>query len=232
MVEISALNAEEYTDYTQSQFDKIYPELVELYPEPRCGLDFENPYQLLIATILSAQSTDVQVNKITPALFKRFPTPEALAASTVEEIEQYVKSTGFYHNKAKSLLGTGRMLVEKYSGVVPAKMEELIKLPGAARKTANVVLGNAFGINAGIPVDTHVTRLSQRLALSKYTTPEKIEVDLMRESRQEEWALVSHRLIWHGRKVCIARKPLCHQCPLSQDCPTGRSILMLANKTS
>jgi len=229
-VEISALNDEEYAAYTQSQFDKIYPKLVELYPEPRSGLDFENPYQLLIATILSAQSTDVQVNKITPALFKRFPTPEILAVSTVEEIEQYVRSTGFYHNKAKSLLGTGRLLVEKYGGVVPASMQDLIKMPGAARKTANVVLGNAFGINVGIPVDTHVTRLSQRLGLSKYITPEKIEVDLMRESPQEQWALVSHRLIWHGRKVCIARKPLCHQCTLALDCPTGRSILMLETK--
>jgi len=229
-VEISALNDEEYAAYTQSQFDKIYPKLVELYPEPRSGLDFENPYQLLIATILSAQSTDVQVNKITPALFKRFPTPEILAVSTVEEIEQYVRSTGFYHNKAKSLLGTGRLLVEKYGGVVPASMQDLIKMPGAARKTANVVLGNAFGINVGIPVDTHVTRLSQRLGLSKYITPEKIEVDLMRESPQEQWALVSHRLIWHGRKVCIARKPLCHQCTLALDCPTGRGILMLETK--
>ena len=229
-MEISALNEEEYAAYTQSQFDKIYPKLVELYPEPRSGLDFENPYQLLIATILSAQSTDVQVNKITPALFKRFPTPEILAASTVEEIEQYVRSTGFYHNKAKSLLGTGRLLVEKYGGVVPASMQDLIKMPGAARKTANVVLGNAFGINVGIPVDTHVTRLSQRLGLSKYITPEKIEVDLMRESPQEQWALVSHRLIWHGRKVCIARKPLCHQCTLALDCPTGRGILMLETK--
>ena len=229
-MEISALNDEEYAAYTQSQFDKIYPKLVELYPEPRSGLDFENPYQLLIATILSAQSTDVQVNKITPALFKRFPTPEALAASTIEEIEQYVRSTGFYHNKAKSLLGTGRLLVEKYGGVVPASMQDLIKMPGAARKTANVVLGNAFGINVGIPVDTHVTRLSQRLGLSKYITPEKIEVDLMRESPQEQWALVSHRLIWHGRKVCIARKPLCHQCTLALDCPTGRGILMLETK--
>ena len=229
-MEISALNDEEYAAYTQSQFDKIYPKLVELYPEPRSGLDFENPYQLLIATILSAQSTDVQVNKITPALFKRFPTPEILAVSTVEEIEQYVRSTGFYHNKAKSLLGTGRLLVEKYGGVVPASMQDLIKMPGAARKTANVVLGNAFGINVGIPVDTHVTRLSQRLGLSKYITPEKIEVDLMRESPQEQWALVSHRLIWHGRKVCIARKPLCHQCTLALDCPTGRGILMLETK--
>ncbi len=203
-----------------AQFACVYPRLVALYPEPRCGLDFENPFQLLIATILSAQCTDVQVNKITPALFARYPDPYAMAQAEQEELEKLIYKTGFYHNKARSLLGASRLIVEQYGGQVPPTMPELLKLPGVARKTASVVLGNAYGINEGIAVDTHVTRLVGRLGLSSNTDPVKIERDLMVLAPREEWTNLSHRLIWHGRQTCEARKPRCGVCQLAEVCPS------------
>jgi endonuclease III len=203
-----------------AQFNTIYPLLVELYPEPQCGLTFQNAFQLLVATILSAQCTDERVNMVTPALFARYPDAFAMAEANPAELEKLIYSTGFYRNKAKSILGASRLLVENYNGVVPKTMPELLKLPGVARKTASVVLGNAYSINDGIAVDTHVTRLSGRLGFSINTTPEKIEQDLMKLAVREEWTNVSHRIIWHGRLVCEARKPKCHQCKLAQHCPS------------
>ncbi len=208
-------------EYAAHQYALIYPLLVELYPQPRCGLDFETPFQLLIATILSAQCTDVRVNLVTPALFARYPTALAMSEANPEELEKLIYTTGFYHNKARSILGASKMLVEQYGGQIPLTMPDLLKLPGVARKTASVVLGNAFGLNEGIAVDTHVTRLAGRLGLSANTTPEKIERDLMRLAPRQEWTNLSHRLIWHGRLVCEARKPRCGSCTLAQVCPSS-----------
>jgi endonuclease III len=203
-----------------AQFAVLYPLLVELYPEPKCGLTFTNAFQLLVATILSAQCTDERVNMVTPGLFARYPDAFAMAEADPAKLEKLIYSTGFYRNKAKSILGASRQIVENYNGIVPQTMPELLKLPGVARKTASVVLGNAYGINEGIAVDTHVTRLSGRLGLSTNTTPEKIEQDLMKLTPREEWTNVSHRIIWHGRLVCEARKPKCHACKLAQYCPS------------
>ena len=204
----------------KAQFERVYPRLVELYPEPRCGLNFENAFQLLIATILSAQCTDERVNMVTPALFTRYPDAAAMAGADPAELEKLIYSTGFYRNKARNILGACKLMVEKYNGQVPDSMEELLKLPGVARKTASVVLGNAFNKNEGIAVDTHVTRLVARLGLSANTEPVKIERDLMALAPREEWTDLSHRLIWHGRLVCDARKPRCHICTLADICPS------------
>jgi endonuclease-3 len=204
----------------KAQFERVYPRLVELYPEPRCGLNFENAFQLLIATILSAQCTDERVNMVTPALFARYPDATAMAGADPAELEKLIYSTGFYRNKARNILGACKLMVEKYGGQVPDSMEELLKLPGVARKTASVVLGNAFNKNEGIAVDTHVTRLVARLGLSANTEPVKIERDLMALAPREEWTDLSHRLIWHGRLVCDARKPRCHICTLAEICPS------------
>ncbi|HEX2913980.1 MAG TPA: endonuclease III [Chloroflexia bacterium] len=206
----------------QRQFEVLYPLLQALYPVPRCGLNFENPFQLLVATILSAQCTDERVNKITPDLFERFPDAYAMSEADPVELEKLIYTAGFYHNKAKSILGASKMIVEKYGGHVPDNMPDLLKLPGVARKTASVVLGNAYGKNEGIAVDTHVTRLVGRLGLSSATTPEKIEQDLMELTPREEWTDVSHRLIWHGRLVCEARNPKCAICKLAPHCPSNR----------
>jgi endonuclease-3 len=203
-----------------AQFARVYPRLVELYPEPKCGLNFENAFQLLIATILSAQCTDERVNMVTPALFARYPDAAAMAGANPAELEKLIYSTGFYHNKARNILGACKLMVEKYDGQVPDNMEDLLKLPGVARKTASVVLGNAFGKNEGIAVDTHVTRLVARLKLSANTEPLKIERDLMALAPREEWTNLSHRLIWHGRLVCDARKPRCNICTLAEVCPS------------
>jgi len=205
----------------KTQYAKIYPLLVELYPTPRCGLDFQSPFQLLVATILSAQCTDERVNIVTPLLFGRFPDAVAMAAADITDIEKLIYSTGFYHNKAKNILATSQRLVAEYDGEVPHTMPELLQLAGVARKTASVVLGNAFGLNEGVAVDTHVTRLAGRLALSKQVTAEKIERDLLLIVPREEWTNVSHRLIWHGRKVCMARNPACIRCLLAPDCPSA-----------
>ncbi len=198
---------------------KIFGRLKKAHPDAGCSLTFHEPFELLVATILSAQCTDVQVNKVTPKLFQRFPDAESLAAASLEEIEPFIKSTGFYHNKAKSLQGASRGICERFGGAVPSTMEELVSLPGVGRKTANVVLGNGFGKNLGFVVDTHVFRLSRRMGLAKGTTPEKVETELMKLFPQNEWAYLSHALILHGRGPCKARKPDCEHCPLADCCP-------------
>ncbi|MGP1387246.1 MAG: endonuclease III [Thainema sp.] len=197
---------------------EILVRLKRLYPDATCSLDYETPVQLLVATILSAQCTDERVNMVTPALFARFPTAEALAVADREELETLVRSTGFYRNKAKNIQGACQKIVSDFGGQVPKTMEELLTLPGVARKTANVVLAHAFGINAGVTVDTHVKRLSGRLGLTKNTDPKKIERDLMKLLPQEDWENWSIRLIYHGRAVCDARKPMCDRCELADLC--------------
>jgi endonuclease-3 len=194
--------------------------LGELYPEATCSLNWRTPYELLVATMLSAQCTDERVNKVTPALFERFPDAAAAASVEPEAVEPYVRSTGFFHNKAKSIVGSSRLLMERHGGEVPATMGELLELPGVARKTANVVLAHAFGINAGVTVDTHVRRLSQRLGLTRQSDPRRIEPDLMKLVPQPEWENLSIRLIFHGRAVCTARKPGCGGCPIADLCPS------------
>lgn len=191
------------------------------YPDARCSLDYADAFQLLVATILSAQCTDERVNMVTPALFARFPTPAAMAEASTEGIEALIKSTGFYHNKAKSILGAARKIVEDFDGAVPRTMAALLTVPGAARKTANVVLSNAYDVVEGVAVDTHVGRLSGRLGFSSAAVPEKIERDLMRILPREEWCFTNHALIAHGRAVCQARKPNCSACVLLELCPTG-----------
>jgi endonuclease-3 len=196
----------------------ILDALRKTYPNVVCALTHRNAFELTIATILSAQTTDVGVNKATPALFKAFPTPKALAAASLAEIEPLIKTTGFYRAKAKNIQGAARVLVEKFGGKVPETVEEMIQLPGVARKTANVVLGSWFGIPSGIVVDTHVLRLSRRLELTKQTDPVKVEQDLIKIIPQDRWIQFSHELIHHGRQVCIARKPRCVDCSLEKLC--------------
>ena len=191
------------------------------YPDARCSLDHENAYQLLVATILSAQCTDERVNQVTPALFARYPTAEDLAAARQEELEELIRSTGFYRSKAKSLLGMANALVERHGGQVPDTMDALVELPGVGRKTANVVLGNAFGKAEGVVVDTHVTRLSNRLGLTRHRDPEKIEADLMACVAREDWTDLAHLFIYHGRAVCKAPKPRCGECVLADLCPSA-----------
>jgi len=195
--------------------------LKELYPDARCALQHRNAYELLCATILSAQCTDARVNLVTPTLFARYPTPFELAQAQPSEVQEIIKSTGFFRNKTRSLIGMAQALVADHGGEVPRTMEELRKLPGVGRKTANVVLGNAYGTNEGVTVDTHVTRLSGLLGLSQESDPVKIEHDLMEAFPREDWGLLSHLLIFHGRQVCIARRPRCGQCLLAQICPSA-----------
>jgi endonuclease-3 len=197
---------------------RILNELARLYPDARCALDYQTPLQLLIATILSAQCTDKLVNKITPALFARYSDAAAFANARREELEGLIQRTGFFRNKAANLIACCREIVARHGGQVPATMEELVSLAGVGRKTANVVLGNAFGV-PGIPVDTHVGRLSQRLGLTVVTDPVKIERDLMELVPREEWSMFAHRMIYHGRQVCHARKPRCAECSLTKQCP-------------
>ncbi|MEA5576384.1 endonuclease III [Anabaena sp. UHCC 0451] len=197
---------------------EILSRLHRLYPDATCSLNYETPVQLLVATILSAQCTDERVNKVTPALFSRFPDAESLGNADILELEELVRSTGFYRNKSKNIKAACRMIVDDFNSVVPNKMEELLKLPGVARKTANVVLAHAYGINAGVTVDTHVKRLSQRLGLTKNTEPINIEKDLMKLLPQPDWENWSIRLIYHGRAVCKARSPGCDGCELVDLC--------------
>lgn len=201
----------------------IYDRLAAEYPDAACALDHRNPYELLVATILSAQCTDRRVNMVTPALFARYPDAAALSGASAGDIEDLVRSTGFFRNKTKSLLGMSRAVVSKHGGAIPSAMEALVQLPGVGRKTANVVLGNAFGTHAGVVVDTHVSRLSQRLALSRERDPVKIEQDLMELFPRERWTMLSHLLISHGREVCDARKPLCERCVVNDLCPSSRA---------
>ena len=198
----------------------ILERLGALYPDATCSLDWRTPYELLVATMLSAQCTDARVNKVTPALFARFPDAAAAAAVESEAVEPYVQSTGFYRNKAKHIVAASRLLMERHGGAVPASMQELLPLPGVARKTANVVLAHAFGINAGVTVDTHVKRLAHRLGLTRHTDPKRIEPDLMKLVPRPEWENLSIRLIFHGRAVCVARKPRCQGCGLAHLCPS------------
>lgn len=199
---------------------EILVRLKRLYPDAICSLDYETPVQLLVATILSAQCTDERVNKVTPELFRRFPDAAALAAAEPGEIESLVRSTGFYRNKAKNIQSACQMIVSTFDGQVPKLMDDLLKLPGVARKTANVVLAHAYGINAGVTVDTHVKRLSGRLGLTTETDPVKIERDLMKLLPQPDWENWSIRLIYHGRAVCMARNPACDRCSLADLCPS------------
>ena len=201
---------------------EVMVRLKKLYPDATCSLDYKTPVQLLVATILSAQCTDERVNKVTPALFDRFPNAHAMAEGDLAEIESLVKSTGFYRNKAKNIQGACRKIVTDFGGEVPCTMEELTSLPGVARKTANVVMAHAFGINAGVTVDTHVKRLSNRLGFTKQADPRKIEQDLMKLLPQPDWENWSIRLIYHGRAVCNARKPACDRCELADLCPSAK----------
>jgi endonuclease III len=201
--------------------EAIFTGLLALYPDAHCELDFQNAFQLLVATILSAQCTDVRVNMVTPTLFAKYPDAATLAIARQEELEEIIRSTGFFRNKAKNLIGMAGAVTEGHDGNIPATMDELVRLPGVGRKTANVVLGNACGINEGVVVDTHVQRLSARLGLTSETDPEKIERVLMDLYARDRWTLLSHLLIWHGRRVCDARKPRCADCALNTICPSA-----------
>jgi endonuclease-3 len=201
---------------------RIYDLLAEEYPDAHCELDFQNAFQLAVATILSAQTTDERVNMVTPTLFARYPDAHALAAARQEDVEEIIRSTGFFRNKAKSIVGFARGVVAEHDGEVPRSMHALSALPGVGRKTANVILGNAFGLAEGVVVDTHVTRLSKLLRFTREEMPEKIERDLMRLFPPDRWTMLSHLLIWHGRRVCIARRPRCEACAVSHLCPSSR----------
>ena len=202
----------------------ILQQLDEHYREAHCTLDFTNPLELLVATVLSAQCTDVRVNQVTPALFEKYPTAALFADADLADLEAAIYTTGFYRQKAKSIKSLCRVLVDKFGGQVPASQDELVKLPGIGRKTANVILGNAFGI-PGITVDTHLGRVSQRLGLTANQDPVKIEFDLMPLVPQERWTKFSHQMIWHGRSLCTAKKPQCPVCPLRPYCDYGRQAV-------
>jgi endonuclease-3 len=205
----------------QERAVEINERLRRMYPKAKCSLDFTNPFELLIATMLSAQSTDVRVNIVTKSLFRKYPDAAAFAKAKQAEMERDVRQTGFFRNKAKAVIAASKAIVEKHGGEVPQTMEELTALPGVGRKTANVVLGNAFKKPVGVVVDTHVARVSGRLALTNQSDPVKIEQDLMKLLPQKEWTNFSHRLIFHGRQICIARKPKCRECALNELCPSA-----------
>jgi endonuclease-3 len=196
----------------------ILAKLDEAYPNATCELKHESPFQLLVSTILSAQCTDVRVNQVTESLFKKYTTPEAFAYATPSELEKEIRPTGFFRNKTKSIMGASKAIVEQFGGHVPRTMEEILTLPGVARKTGNVVLGTAYGLASGIVVDTHVLRLSRRLDLTRDEEPKKVEQDLMKIVPKNKWISFSHQLIWHGRRVCVARKPKCVECNLEPLC--------------
>jgi len=203
----------------KARAQRIYKSLLKLYPRAKCALEHQNPFELLVATILSAQCTDKRVNMVTPKLFERYPDAKAMASASLAELEELIRTTGFFRNKAKALKGARQAMMDKHSGRVPDTMEALTALPGVARKTANVVLGNAFGQNVGVVVDTHVQRLSRRLGFTEQKDPKKIEQDLMALFARKDWTLLAHLLIFHGRQVCGARKPDCGHCRLAKDCP-------------
>jgi endonuclease-3 len=199
----------------------ILSRLAQAHPDAACALTHENPFQLLVATILSAQCTDARVNMVTPALFAKYPDPLAMSQAPQADLERMIKTTGFFRNKSKSIRGASQRLVEAFGGVVPRTMDELLSLPGVARKTANVVLGVGHGIAEGVVVDTHVFRVSRRLGLTRGRNPEEVERDLMERIPREEWIAFAHLLIFHGRRICIARKPRCEACTLLDLCPSG-----------
>lgn len=201
--------------------DVVLGRLAELYPNPKPGLNFSSAFELLVATVLSAQTTDVRVNEVTPTLFAAYPNPRELAAADRAKLESILRPLGFYRNKARNLLGLSARLLEEYDGVVPGTLEELVSLPGVGRKTANVVLGNWFGV-PGITVDTHLGRLTRRWGWTRETDPVKAERDLMEVMPREGWTMDSHRIIWHGRRVCFARKPNCVGCTLADICPSAQ----------
>ncbi|MSR57679.1 MAG: endonuclease III [Planctomycetaceae bacterium] len=206
-------------DDLRKRAGRIARRLARAYPEALCALNHETPFQLLAATILSAQCTDQRVNLVTPELFRQFPTPEKLAQASQHDVERIVQSTGFFRAKAQSLRGMAEKLVSDFGGELPRSIEQLIELPGVGRKTANVLLGTAFGIATGVVVDTHVKRIAHLLGLTRHTQPEKVERDLMRLLPRKDWVCFSHRLIHHGRQICIARRPKCRECPLLKLCP-------------
>src|SRR5271167_1552406 len=211
-------NTKRYNPLAPERIAAILQRLDERYPNVQCALHHNSAWELLVATILSAQCTDARVNMVTPVIFKKYPTPAHFAALQPEELEPDIRSTGFFRNKAKSVVGAARKIINDFGGEVPHTMEELLTVPGAARKTANVVLGSWFGIAAGVVVDTHVQRISRRLELTKNQDPPKIEQDLMRVIPREKWIAFSHQIIHHGRAICIARKPRCADCPLEHLC--------------
>jgi len=224
--------AEEKDRELEGRVKKIIKILRQQYPSPRTALHYRTPFELLIATILAAQCTDERVNKVTPGLFKKYPTVEAFARARQEELENDIRSTGFFRNKARNIIALSRKLVEEYGGQVPDSMEELIKLPGVARKTANIVLASAFRKAEGIAVDTHVKRLAGRLGLSRETQPEKIEKDLMAIVPREDWLDFNFLLVEHGRKICQARKPHCEECVLRELCPSASKLSSVQAKKS
>jgi endonuclease III len=202
----------------QARVKKILATLDRMYPSATCALHHSNPWELLVATILSAQCTDKRVNEVTPGLFRKYPTIQDFASANQAELAQDIRSTGFFNNKSKSVIGAARKILTDFKGEIPRTIEKLLTVPGAARKTANVVLGTAFGIASGVVVDTHVQRISRRLDLTKHTEPVKIEKDLMKIIPKEKWILFSHQIILHGRALCVARKPLCGECGLNPVC--------------
>lgn len=203
----------------QERAKLIIRKLKRYYPDAKCALNHTNPLELLVATILSAQCTDERVNMVTPSLFEKFPNAQDYAKAPVEKIEDEIRTVNFFRNKSKALKGMGQKLVEEHKGEVPADLDALVQLPGVGRKTANVVLGNAFNIATGIVVDTHVKRVAYRLNLTNAKTPEKVELDLHTLVPKSDWILISHLLIFHGRQICKARRPLCEKCPIEGDCP-------------
>lgn len=205
----------------KAQPSEVFERLQRTYPDAHCALLHTNAYQLLVATILSAQCTDARVNIVTPSLFARFPDAAALAVADPDELETIIRSTGFFRSKTRSLIGMARGVVERHGGAIPDEMDALTALPGVGRKTANVILGNAFGRNDGVVVDTHVTRVSNRLGLTKELDPVKIEQDLIRQFPRDHWTLLSHLFIDHGRAICVARAPRCSLCPLADICPSS-----------
>ncbi len=213
----------ETTKEKKARIKKIIASLRKVYPDVKCELDFSSPMELLVATILSAQCTDKRVNMVTPELFKAHRTVKDFAEAAPEKIETIIRSTGFYKNKAKSIIGAAKAILEKFEGKVPKRMEDLFGLPGVGRKTANVILGNAFGIPA-IPVDTHMIRLNNRLGITKNTDPVKIEHDLMPLVQEKDWTDYSHLIIWHGRRRCMARKPDCDGCEINKLCPSAFKV--------
>jgi len=210
-----------YNPLTPERIAEILKRLDQLYPSVTCALTHKSAWELVVATILSAQSTDATVNRVTPELFRKYPRVQDFAALTPEQLEPDVHATGFFRNKSKSVVGAAKKIVADFGGEVPAEMDQLLTLPGVARKTANVVLGSWFGKAVGVVVDTHVTRISRRLELTKNTDAPKIEQDLMKVIPQEKWILFAHQIIWHGRKLCMARRPKCMECPLENLCHAG-----------
>jgi endonuclease III len=217
----SAAKGKGYNPVAPERVAEILDRLDQLYPDVTCALTHASAWELVVATILSAQSTDVNVNRVTPELFRKYPTVQAFAALSPEQLEPDVRSTGFFRNKSKSVVGAARKIVADFGGQVPDEIEKLLTLPGVARKTANVVLGSWFKKAAGVVVDTHVHRISRRLELTTQNDPQKIEQDLMKIIPREKWILFSHQIIWHGRKLCIARKPKCADCALENICHAG-----------